>query len=187
MKLLLSAAVATAALLAASAASAQTITGVYGNLGYSHITDELGDDGDEDVSLGAITGRIGARVLPWLAIEGQASLGVIDEEESEGGVTVTASLNHEVGVYAVGMFPVSPNADIFARAGFGLADFELEARGPGTGNLRAEEDATYRALGVGGQFFWDGVNGVRGDYTYLDFYNEDAKADVFSIAYVRKF
>ena len=183
MKLLLSAAVATAALLVAGAASAQAITGVYGNLGYSHITN---DDDGEDTAVGAITGRVGGRVLPWLAIEGQASLGIMDDEETVSGVTTSVGLNHELGVYAVGMFPVAPNADLFARVGFGLADFEAEIRGPSI-NLRAEEDATYRAAGVGGQFFWDGVNGVRGEYTYLDFYNEDAQGDMWSLSYVRKF
>lgn len=185
MKLLLSAAVATAALFVAGAASAQSITGVYGNLGYSNFRADVEDE-DTDLSVGAVTGRVGARVLPWLAVEGQASLGIMDDEETSAGVTTTVSLNHEVGAYAVGIFPVSPNVDVFGRVGFGLVDLELEARSS-TINLRADEDASYRSLGGGAQFFWDDVNGVRGEYTYLDFFNEDGSADMWSIAYVRRF
>ena len=191
MKFMLSAAVATAALMVAGAASAQGMpTGVYGSLGYNHYSAEI-EDADEDVNLGAIAGRVSLRTQPWLAVEGEAAIGIIEEEESGGGITATVGLNHDVGVYVVGLLPVSPQTDIFARLGYGLAELEVEISGGGL-NLSETEDEQYVALGIGAQHFFDGVNGVRVDYTRMELRTDDSDEDGGSldrlgIAYVRKF
>jgi len=182
MKIMLSAAAAAAALFAAGAASAQ-MPPLYGNIGYTHYGAEL--DGEE-LNLGAITGRIGARLTPNIAVEGEGSFGVRDHEESGGGFTASLGLNHQAIAYVVGLVPVSPVADVFARVGYGVTDLEVEVTGPGFTGNDSDSEATL-ALGAGGQFFFDGVNGVRAEYTRYDFQDEGGDIDSLSIAYVRRF
>ncbi len=72
MKSLLIAASAAGALLCAAPAMAQSINfnpSYYGTLGYN-------DFGDQGADLGAITGRLGARLSPYLGAEGEVSVGV---------------------------------------------------------------------------------------------------------------
>jgi hypothetical protein len=182
MKVMLSAAVAAAALFAAGAASAQ-MAPLYGSIGYSHYGAEV--DGDE-LNLGAITGRIGARLHPNFAIEGEGSFGVRDEEETSGGFTASLGLNHQVLGYAVGFIPVSPNAELFGRIGYGVTDIEFELKGPGISESASESEGTI-GLGVGGQYFFDGLNGVRAEYTRYDFQDDGGDIDSVSISYVRRF
>lgn len=207
MKLLFAAASA-AALLAAGSASAQTLGSgqFYGTLGYSQISTDLegdfnGDGRDDtfDIDIGAITGRFGARFTPYLGAEAEVSFGVRDSEDSQrfsvGGTTVTADvavkLKNEVAAYGVGFLPVAPNADVFARIGYGRSSLETEVSASGGGSTFRESDEgenNFLAYGGGAQYFFDGLNGVRAEYTYFDITEEDAGGfDSFSISYVRKF
>ncbi|HEX8569494.1 MAG TPA: porin family protein [Caulobacteraceae bacterium] len=181
MKIMLSAAAAAAALFAAGAASAQ-VAPLYGSIGYTHYGAEV--DGEE-LDLGAITGRIGTRFHPNFAVEGEGSFGVRDHEESAGGLTLSVGLNHQVIGYAVGFLPVSPAAELFARIGYGVTDIEAEITGPGFSGSESESEGTL-ALGAGGQFFFDGVNGVRAEYTRFDF-QDGGDIDSVAISYVRRF
>ena len=54
----------------------------YGTAGYTAVNAEGAD-------LGAITGRIGAKVSPNIAFEGEASIGVVDDDIDVGGVTAS--------------------------------------------------------------------------------------------------
>ena len=182
MKVMLSAAAAAAALFAAGAASAQ-MAPLYGSIGYSHYGAEV--DGEE-LNLGAITGRLGARLHPNFAVEGEGSFGVRDEEETGGGFTASLGLNHQVLGYAVGVIPVSPNAELFGRIGYGVTELEFEITGPGISQTASESEGTI-GLGVGGNYFFDGVNGVRAEYTRYDFQDDGGDIDSVSISYVRKF
>jgi len=180
MKLMLGAAAA-AALIAGAPAWAQTYgqTSVYGNIGYSAFE---GAD-EEDTTLDAVTGRIGARFGPYFGAEGQASVG-LGSEEIDG---IDIKLDNEISAYAVGFLPVSPNADLIARIGYGRAEITADSS---FGDVTA--DGSGLALGVGGQYFFDGLNGVRVDYTRQEFENEDAGLDdgeinELTVAYTRKF
>ncbi|HYD72308.1 MAG TPA: outer membrane beta-barrel protein, partial [Candidatus Binatia bacterium] len=95
-KFAIMAAVAALALMAApTAATAQTYVGLgYTNFDY--------DGGDVD----AVTGRLGYRMGPNFAVEGEASTGLDDED---------ADLNHNVGAYVRGILPVMSNLDLHAR------------------------------------------------------------------------
>jgi hypothetical protein len=207
MKILFAAASA-AALLAAVPAAAQTVgqPGLYGTIGYMHLSTDLEGDFDEngtedsfDIDVGAVTGRFGGRFTPYLGAEAELSFGVRDSEDSQqftvSGVTVDADvsveLKNQFAAYGVGFLPVSPNADLFARVGYGRGELDGTVRVSGGGTTLTEElegDNSFWAYGVGGQFMFDGVNGVRVDYTRYDIDEEDAgEFDAFSIAYVRKF
>lgn len=158
----------------AGAASAQDNTGttVYGTIGYANVS---ADDG-ADVNLGAIQGRIGARFGKYFGVEGELAGGVKGDDVS--GVDV--DLKHEVGVFAVGYYPITERFDIFGRVGY--ATSEIEASG---GGLSASTDIDGLAYGVGGQYFFTDKDGVRLDYTRHD--SDDGEADVVGVSYVRKF
>lgn len=169
---------ATAALAAAFApvaASAQEATGAYGSIGYSH------HDFD-GANVGAIQGRLGYRFTPYLGVEGELGGGVKGDDISVGGVPVEVDLNHSAALYGVAFLPVAPNADLYARLGYGTS--EADAKGPGGVSARIDGDSWN--YGVGGQYFFDGLNGVRADYTRHDF-KDSGEANVWSIGYVRKF
>lgn len=167
------AAVAAAIALPAAAQSFQDpswyVSGGYSNLS----TDDL------DGSFDAVTGRVGARFNPYFGAEGELSVGLGDETVAPG---VDANLNYDAAVYAVGAVPVSPNLELFGRVGYGTT--ELEASG---GGVTVSEDGDSWNYGVGANYFFDGLNGVRADYTRRDYQNDGGEADVWSINYVRRF
>ena len=182
MKIVLTtAAAAAAALLAAAPALAdpdpapEAVT-TYGALGYSDV------NGDS-ANLGAITGRIGARWGRYFGAEGELSGGVTHDTAHISGVNTRVRINSQLAAYAVGYLPLSPNADLFARLGYGETRLNVSTPGTGAGGEHASLN-----YGVGGQYFIDGANGVRADYTRMNFAgHSNLDANVWSLAYVRKF
>lgn len=169
---------ATTALLSLFAvpAMAQSVSApqVEGSIGYSQLKTDAGD-------LGAVTGRIGARFHRHFGIEGEASIGISDEELALGIPGGRFELQHDVAAYAVGYLPVSPDFELFARVGYGVTNIETTAAG--TTSDRSSEGVNF---GVGANWFIDDRNGVRGDWTHRDF-SQEGDADVWSLSYVRRF
>ena len=149
---------ATAALtlIAAPAMAQDPASPVTGSIGYTHLD---GDDG----SLGAVTGRLGYRFTPYIGIEGEASVGVQDED--------------------VGTVPVSPNVELFGRVGYGTTSLKGEVAG-----VDVSEDGESINYGAGANWFFDGQNGVRADWTRRDFREDDGgEIDTYGLSYVRRF
>lgn len=181
MKTLMIAAASAAALATvgfAGAASAQDTsdTTVYGTIGYANVS---ADDG-ADVNLGALQGRIGARFGKYFGVEGELATGVKDDSFDVLGTNVDVDLKHEVGVFAVGAYPITERFEVFGRVGYAWA--EAKAKGAGISDTANLDGIAY---GVGGQYFFTDKDGVRVDYTRHD--GNDAEADVFGVSYVRKF
>jgi outer membrane immunogenic protein len=168
MKVLTGLAALAAAVGLAVPAQAQE-TGVYGTAGYTHY------DAD-DVSLGGVTGRLGYRFHPNFAVEGEASIGVNDD--TIGGATV--ELDHAVGVFGVGVVPVTPDFEVFGRVGYGQV--KASASVPGV-SVSADDDGF--AFGAGAQYMLTPKFGLRGDYTRLE--GEDDGIDTLSASAVVKF
>jgi len=147
---------------------------VYGSIGYAQLS---GDQGD----LGAVTGRLGARFNRHFGAEGEASIGVSDDELPLGIPGARAELSHDLAAYAVGYLPISPNFELFGRIGYGTTNVEVTASGSATDD--SFDGVNY---GVGANWFIDGSNGLRGDWTRRDF-GDDGDADVWSLSYVRRF
>lgn len=166
-KLAALAALAAVAGLAGTAQAQQT--GVYANAGYTHF------DGD-DVTLGGVTGRVGYRFHPNFAVEGEATTGVKDDEVGPA----TVELDHAIGVFGVGIVPVSPNLDVFGRIGYG--EIKASASVPG---FAASADAEGVAYGGGAQYMFTDKFGVRGEYTRLE--GEDDGVNTVSASAVVKF
>lgn len=190
MKVLLGAAAAAALLFATPSLAQGFGTSTYINLGYTNFAlDEIeGEDIGEDVdfNLGTVTGRLGARFNNYFGVEGELGLGVKDQEETSGAARFTTKLNYEAAVFAVGYLPVSPNAELFARIGVGATELEFEFEGGGA-TVEDSGSEGIVGLGVGGQYYFDGVNGIRGDYTRYSGDDESAEFDAFGVSYVRKF
>jgi outer membrane immunogenic protein len=175
MKTLMIAAASVAALAVAAPAMAQDMTPTgYGSIGYAH--------GDyEGADLGAVEGRIGARFGQYLGVEGELAGGVKGDTVRVAGTNYDVDLSYSAAVYGVGYLPVAPNADLFARVGYGKS--EIDVSGPFGGSA----DGNSWNYGVGGQYFFNEKDGIRADITRHDFDDNGGDADVVTIGYVRKF
>ena len=137
-------------------------------------------EGGIDVNAGAVTFRGGYEFTDNFGFEGQLDFGVSDDSVVVGAQTVNFEVNHAASLFGVFRAPVSENFNLFARLGYTTA--EVEASVPG---VAFADDADGFAYGVGGEYFFDGRNGFRVDYTRHEL--DDADADVFGISYVRRF
>ena len=176
MRNILLAAAALSVFAAPAAAQSLQSPQYYGTLGYSQLD---ADDGD----LGAITGRLGAKVNPNFGFEGEASIGIRDDEFDVGGVPVTIEHDYDAAAYAVGFLPINPNVELFGRIGYGTTSIKADAAG-----FEASEDGESLNYGAGANYFFDGQTGVRADWTRRDFTDDDGgKVDTYSLNYVRRF
>lgn len=147
-----------------------------GSVGYTHL-----DSGDE--SLGAVTGRVGAKVSRYLGVEAEGSFGVKDEDVTIAGVDGTLEHEYDAAVYAVGTVPVNPNLELFGRVGYGATSLKADVAG-----VSATEDGESLNYGAGANWFFDGQNGLRADWTRRDF-TDDAggEIDTYGLSFVRRF
>ncbi|WP_417468548.1 porin family protein [Maricaulis sp.] len=116
----------------------------------------------------------------YFGVEGQANIGIGDDSVTVLGTPVDVSLDYAVGVFGVVRAFSNENGNVFLRAGY--TDSQVDASVPGY-SVSADSDAW--AYGVGGEYLFDGRNGVRFDYTKFDYDGGDA--DVFGVSYVRRF
>lgn len=172
--------VAAAASALAGAAHAQVPSpSLYGSLGYLK---------KEDSNIDAVQLRLGGRFGPYFGVEGEYAKGVEPDtfvlSTNPPGQFKTQHRG-ELAAYGVGYLPVSPNLDVFARLGYGRTwikrTFALHP------NLAVvKNDVGSVNYGVGAQYFLDGKNGVRFDYTRQDRKRERAD-DTYAISYTRRF
>ncbi len=169
----------TAALtLIAAPAMAQSISSpqVSGSVGYTVL------DGD-DANLGAITGRVTAKMSQYFGVEGEASFGVKDDEVSFGGVNGDLSHEYDAAAYVVGTLPISPNFELFGRVGYGTTSIKADVAG-----FSVTEDGESVNYGAGANYFFDARNGVRADWTRRDFTDDNGgELDTYGVSYVRRF
>jgi len=169
---------ATAALsVLAAPAMAQSFSDptYYGNLGYSQLD---GSDGD----LGAVTLRGGAKFTPNFGAELETSFGVHDDDATVLGIDTKVEHVYDVAGYGVATFPLNPNFDVFARVGYGVTEIKASAAG-----IEASDHLESVNYGAGVNYYLDGQNGLRADWTRRDFQDDGGEADVYSLSYVRRF
>lgn len=175
-----------AATIIAAPALAQTINlplvgpaQAYGALGYTNLQ---GDHAD----LSALQGRLGLRFDRYFGVEGELASGVNshDPTTDSNGVPLKAGLTSQEAIYGVGFLPLGHNLDLFARAGYGGTAVKINSVTP-TVYRYGGDSWNY---GAGAQYFFNGgPNGVRADYTRYDYENNAPDANVWSVAFVRKF
>jgi len=165
-------ALATAAMAGfASTASAQD-SGAYVNVGVDAY----------EFDAFAIGGKVGYDINDYFAVEGQGAFGIIDDTETFGGTEFSAGIDYAVGVFGVVKSPITNNFNLFGRVGYQLT--EISASGGGA-SVSGNFDGL--ALGAGLQYMFNGQNGVRAEYTYLDLPSDAGNGNVFSLSYVRNF
>jgi len=165
-------ALAGAACLLATPVLAQDMSnmGLYGTFGYSHI------GADDGINFGALTGRIGARIIPQFGVEAEGSLGFDSDNDGPDKV----EMKHDLTAYLVGALPMTENASLIARLGYGSTNIETD--GPGG---ESDDDLEGYRYGVGAEFFFDDANGLRIDFTRIN--ADDIDADAYTVSYVRRF
>ena len=158
-------------------AMAQSISNpeVYVSGGYTHLDSDVGD-------LGALTGRVGAKVNPYLGVEGEGSIGIRSERHNVGDVSTKFEHRWDAAVYGVATLPVQTNLDLFARAGYGVTEFKAKALG-----LSESDHLESFNYGAGAEYRLDAQNGIRADWTRRDFRDGDGEADAYSVSFVRRF
>ncbi|KQW83183.1 cell envelope biogenesis protein OmpA [Brevundimonas sp. Root1279] len=172
--ILLSAAALT---LIAAPAMAQSVSNPQwtGSLGYTQLD---GDQGD----LGAVTGRVTAKMSRYFGVEGEASVGVKDEDISFAGVDGKLEHDYDAAIYGVANVPVSPNLELFGRVGYGTTSIKADVAG-----VTAQADGESVNYGAGANWFFDSQNGLRADWTRRDFQDDGGELDTYGLSYVRRF
>jgi hypothetical protein len=148
---------------------------VTGSIGYTHL-----DAGDGE--LGAVTGRLGYDFTRNFGIEGEASVGVRDEDITIAGVNGSLKHDWDAAAYVVGKVPVSENLELFGRVGYGTTSIKADVAG-----FTAREDGESINYGAGANWFFDGQNGLRADWTRRDFRDDGGEIDAYGLSYVRRF
>jgi hypothetical protein len=152
--LLATAATLGAAALLAPAASAQ----VYGGVGYTAFQ---ADVNGENVTVGAVMGRVGYKTNPFLGVEGEFSIGVQDDDFNVLGTQVSAGLDSEYGVFATGWLPIPLVGDLFGRVGYAHLSVDADAGGLGS----FSQDGEGLAYGAGFQLSSIPFTKLRVEYT----------------------
>ncbi|WP_298916147.1 outer membrane beta-barrel protein [uncultured Algimonas sp.] len=157
--------------LVAGAAQAQTAQPYYG----------VGVDAFDFDSY-TLSGRLGTNFSEYIGVEGQAGIGIIDDEVTVGGTEVEVGVDVFAAAFLTGRYPVSPQFDLIGRAGYYYAEASAES-----GGVSVDGDADGLAFGAGGQYNFGPAfrNGIRVEYTNLD--GDGDSGDAFSVAFIRKF
>jgi len=148
----------------------------------------IGSTGHEvfSSSLFTLDGRLGAR-WGWIGVEGEVGGGINHHRIGTGLTSNTGMTGNSVGIsnqqtiYGVGYLPLSPTIDLFARAGYGRTEWNFK------GMAHPDDQDTNWNIGGGGQWFWNGNNGVRAEYTHENFNTAPVTSDAWSVSYVLKF
>jgi hypothetical protein len=163
---------------AAAPVLAQTSPQAYGGIGFTS-TDANGH------GLHELTGRAGVKLNPYVGVEGEIGSGLNENHFTTASGAPAGVRNTFTGAgYVVGFYPVTPQFDVLARVGYGATDVKREGAG-----LDPRDTAHSFNYGAGAQYFLDGKNGIRVDYTRRDFQEPTAPkdADAWSVGYIRKF
>lgn len=179
MKNALIAAASLAAIAAAFPAAAQDAA--TGNAGaYVNLNLGVGSYSSADVKV--IQGRAGYRFNDWVGVEGELATGIDSDTDTISGVRVKQTLKHEAAAYVVGFAPIAPNTDLIARVGYGTTKAKVSSGGVSASD--SEESFNY---GVGAQHHFDGLNGIRADFTRQEFRHDGGHANVWTVGYTRRF
>jgi hypothetical protein len=186
MKSLVAFAALAAAAAVAAPASAQTLPSYLAPLSYNASLGYTGVTWGGN-NLGAVTLRAGADLGKYVGVEGEGSFGVNDAAVSLGGASAKTHLNNAYAGYFVGRYPIMPNGNLFARVGYGHLDAKQSVSAGGV-SASVTDGVDTLNYGAGGEYLFDGKNGLRIEYTRYDLRADNAKnADTWSLSFVHKF
>ncbi|MCA6216779.1 porin family protein [Ideonella sp. B7] len=171
-------AVMAAAVLAMGAAHAETVSPLYGELGYTFV--KVHGDG-ATFHPGVLRGLVGYDFHPYFAVEGMFGAGVNDDSIDVSGVSVKGEVEHTYGFYLKPKYQVSGAMTVFARLGF--ADSKIKVKVPGASASDSDSDFSY---GAGLSYAISPKAYLSADY--MSYYNKDGiKGDGFTLGVGYKF
>jgi hypothetical protein len=131
---------------------------------------------DVDQDAYGVQGRLGRQITPLLGVEGEASLGVIDEEQ--GGVDV--GVDYQIAGFGTASLPLGRSLSVHARGGYHLTEVQASAGGLA---VSSEEDGF--AYGAGAALALSPRDSLRLDYTRYD--SDAGDLDSVALAFQRRF
>jgi len=181
IKAALTATAATLAMAGMATQAAAQDSGAYANVGVEAI----------EFDAYALTGRLGYQINNIFSVEGQGSLGIIDDKTEVLGLDAEAGLNYSLAGFGKATLPVGERFEVFGRAGYHYTDLGFEVD-TGAGTIDSDVDTDGFAFGVGAEYALTDRSGIRVDYTAYDLgENDDGEdlptSDNYSVAYVFKF
>jgi hypothetical protein len=174
MKKYLVAVVAGLAAIAAGApaASAQ----IYGGVGYTAF--QVEQPGGDDAYIGTALARAGYKFNPFLGVEGELAVGLVDGEvDIAPGVTADVGVDNEYGVFATAWLPIPLLPEVFVRGGY--ANMTIESDVPG-----GDFDGGGFAYGGGLQFSFL-IAKLRAEYTRYEI--DEGELDSFGLSALLQF
>ena len=183
MKTLMFAGAAVAAIVVASPALAASSSDMFSPVTI-YATGGYASTNVEGLGLGVLQGRLGAQFGKYVAVEGEAGFGVkkTTTDAFSPGIPIEFKVRDEEAIYGVGIVPLSPEFEVFGRVGYGHVALEGSS-----GGFSASAGGNGVAYGGGARVWFTMKDGLRGDYTRVHLNNGGGDADVWSIAYTRKF
>ena len=146
----------------------------------------------------AINGKVGYNFNEYFGVEGEAGIGISEEDDNVDGFEFGAGIDGYGAAFGVLRAPVTEQFDVFGRAGYYFAEVDADITDT-VNNVATELDADTDGFAVGAgvqyNFGAGNLNGIRAEYTYLDVQeiNDvdvdefDLNSDLWSISYIRKF
>lgn len=166
-KVILGSAFAVLASFASAATAQDSIEGGYVGLNYAFVTYE--EDGiSDDFDLGALVGKAGVQLNPYLAVEFRAGFGTTDDSTSFNGATLDLELDYLVGGYMLLGLPNESPVYPYAVLGATKGELTASATGPG-GSASASGSETDLSYGIGANLNINRDFQVNGEYMqYID-------------------
>jgi hypothetical protein len=166
-KLVSGAAFAALATFASVASAQDSVEGGYVGLNYAFVTYK--DDGfSDDFDLGALVGKAGVQINPYVAAEIRAGFGVADDSTRFNSASLDIELDYLVGGYMVLGLPNESPVYPYAIIGATKGELTASATGPG-GSARASASESDISFGVGANLDINKDFRVNGEYMqYID-------------------
>lgn len=140
-----------------------------GYIGANYVFLTYEEDGfSEDLDLGALSAKAGAKFNPYFAAELRAGFGVADESVSAGGVTAELELDYLIGGYGVIGLPTESPVYPYVVVGYTKGELTASASGPGGSASFSDSESDF-SYGVGANFAATEEFHVNVEYmNYLD-------------------
>lgn len=142
-----------------------------GYLGANYVFLTYEEDGfSEDLDLGALVGKAGAKFTPYFAAELRGGFGVADESISANGATAELELDYLIGGYGVLGLPNESPVYPYVVLGYTKGKLSASASGPG-GSASISESETDVSYGVGANFAVTEQFQVNAEY--MNYFDKD--------------
>ncbi|MGB3455756.1 MAG: outer membrane beta-barrel protein [Litorimonas sp.] len=139
---------------------------------------------DVDQERIGLQGRLGYQISPLLGIEGEGSIGLIDDETDVAGTTTELKTDYQAAAFAKASLPVGPRLSLHARGGYHFLEGSADTTTGGvTTAVDVSEDGV--AYGAGAAYALSPRDSIRLDYTNYE--QAGANLDSVAIAFQRRF